>query len=190
MMRQAQTMNILSPLHGRRKPQPNASLTRSAFSSSPQPSFQLHTRPNMNWTGGSLQRTKQANKGVLQKQKAFFARTRTHLQNGPKSPAAPFRPTYLQNDDSLELAGHLPALGSSSVRHIGQSAWHHHEPAHCRTPLAVTKLHYEEDLLPAPATHRQLSSRGPDCDVRGVLASCHYYTWLWICGGCSCILTL
>jgi hypothetical protein len=151
----------------------------------------------MNWTGGSLQRTKQANKGVLQKQKAYFARTRTHLQNGPKSPTAPFRPTYLQNDDSFELAGHLPALGSSSVRHTRQSAWHHHEPAHRRTPLAVRKLHYEEELFPAPAAHRQLSSRGdtspmrhPDGEVRGVLASCHYHTWLWICGGCSCILTL
>jgi hypothetical protein len=56
----------------------------------------------MNWTGGSLQRTKIANKGVTQKQKAYFARARMHLQNGPTSPAAPFQPSYLRNDDRVE----------------------------------------------------------------------------------------
>jgi hypothetical protein len=139
----------------------------------------------MNWTGGSLQRTKQASKGVVQKQKAYFARTRTHIQNGPKSPAAPFRPTYLQNDDKFELTGQLPAFVSSSVRHTKHSAWYYHEPTHGRPPLAAEKLHNEEELLPAPAGYRQFPSRGDKSpirhangDVRGVLASCHYHTCL------------
>jgi hypothetical protein len=76
----------------------------------------------MNWTGGTLQRTKNANKGVVQKQKAYFAKARTHLQNGPDSPIAPFRPSYLQNDDSFELAGHLPSFGTRSVRHTKSTA--------------------------------------------------------------------
>jgi hypothetical protein len=85
---------------------------------------------NMNWTGGTLQRTKHANKGITQKQKAYFARARTHLQNGSKSPAVPFRPSYLQNDDSFELAGHLPSFGSGSVRHTGHPARNRHDTTH------------------------------------------------------------
>jgi len=76
----------------------------------------------MNWTGGTLQRTKNANKGTKTVQKAYFAKARTNLQNGSHSPVAPFRPSYLQNDDSFELAGHLPTFGSGSVRHTGHSA--------------------------------------------------------------------
>ena len=76
----------------------------------------------MNWTGGTLQRTKNANKGVVQKQKAYFARARTHLQNGSKSPVAPFRPSYFQNDNNFELVGYPPSFGSGSVRHTGHSA--------------------------------------------------------------------
>jgi hypothetical protein len=76
----------------------------------------------MNWTGGSLQRTKHANKGVVQKQKAFFAKARTHLQNSPKSPATPFRPTYLQNDSSFELSSHLPPFEASPIQHTRHSA--------------------------------------------------------------------
>jgi hypothetical protein len=87
----------------------------------------------MNWTGGTLQRTKNANKGVIQKQKAYFAKARTNLQNVPDPPIAPFRPSYLQNDDSFELAGHLPSFGTGSVRHTGHAAQRHRdetEPSH------------------------------------------------------------
>jgi hypothetical protein len=45
----------------------------------------------MNWTGGSLQRSKAANnKGIVKKQKAHFARARAHLHQGFKTPASPF----------------------------------------------------------------------------------------------------
>lgn len=75
----------------------------------------------MNWTGGSLQRTKTANKGIIQKQKAFFARARAHLQNGFTLPIVPFEPSYLQNHDDYELTGRPPFYGSGLVRHPGHS---------------------------------------------------------------------
>jgi hypothetical protein len=62
----------------------------------------IPTPVEMNWTGGSLQRTKIANKGVAQKQRAHFARARMHLQNGPTSAAAPFYPSFLRNEDRSE----------------------------------------------------------------------------------------
>jgi hypothetical protein len=83
---------------------------------------------NMNWTGGSLQRTKHANKGITQKQKAYFARARTHHQEGSKSPAVSFRPSFLGVDSSFESRGHVPSywLGSVHTRHSGRQR---HAPA-------------------------------------------------------------
>ncbi|KAF2822086.1 hypothetical protein CC86DRAFT_448494 [Ophiobolus disseminans] len=114
----------------------------------------------MNWTGGTLQRTKNANKGVVQRQKAHFARVRTYLQNGSNTSIAPFRPSYLQNDDSFELAGHLPSFGSGSVRHTGHSARHHRDtpdqglPPDCeaRDSGRPAKVHYE--YISPEASHR------------------------------------
>ncbi|CAO2651911.1 Nn.00g001940.m01.CDS01 [Neocucurbitaria sp. VM-36] len=80
----------------------------------------------MNWTGGSLQRSKNAKKGILQKQKAFFARARTHLQNASKSLAIPFRPSYLCDDDEFEFNGQMSSFGSGSVRHTGHSTREQH----------------------------------------------------------------
>jgi hypothetical protein len=79
---------------------------------------------NMNWTGGSLQRTKKANAGVLQQQKAYFAKSRTHLQNASNSPVAPFRPSYLRDNEGFDLmpVGAIHSFGSVSVRHTGHSA--------------------------------------------------------------------
>ncbi|KAH8722542.1 hypothetical protein GQ44DRAFT_761665 [Phaeosphaeriaceae sp. PMI808] len=82
----------------------------------------------MNWTGGSLQRTKHANKGIAQKQKDFFARARTHLQNGTKPPVKPFRPSYLQNDNSFRLIEH--PFGSGHVCRNKQSTKRYHEAMH------------------------------------------------------------
>ncbi|KAF1939707.1 hypothetical protein EJ02DRAFT_408020 [Clathrospora elynae] len=75
----------------------------------------------MNWTGGSLQRTRKANQGVMQQQKAYFAKARTQLQNMQSSTVAPFRPSYLRDRD-VDLFGQMPMLGSGSVRHTGHSA--------------------------------------------------------------------
>jgi hypothetical protein len=76
----------------------------------------------MNWTGGSLQRTKKANQGTAQKQKAFFSRARTHPENAPNSSVTPFRPSYLQDDEPFEVTARMPSFGSGSVRHTGHSA--------------------------------------------------------------------
>ncbi|KAI4688099.1 uncharacterized protein J4E84_005027 [Alternaria hordeiaustralica] len=80
----------------------------------------------MNWTGGSLQRTKKANTGVVQQQKAYFARARTQLQNDTNSPVAPFRPSYLQDNEDSYLLGIAP-FGSGSLRHTGHAAKRHNE---------------------------------------------------------------
>lgn len=76
----------------------------------------------MNWTGGTLQRTKHANKGVVQKQKTHFARARTQLQQSLGTLAAPFRPDYLQDNNDCETGQCHPPFGSRSVRHTGHSA--------------------------------------------------------------------
>jgi hypothetical protein len=129
----------------------------------------------MNWTGGSLQRTKHANKSVVQKQKAYFARARTHLQNGPKSPATPFRPTYLQKNDNLELVGYLPSFGSSSVRHTGHPPRHRYE----RKPsLSVQSLQHGGELIPTPGDRQarkwrgNVSMRPLHQDPQGMLFDC------------------
>lgn len=75
----------------------------------------------MNWTGGSLQRTKHANKGVLQKQKAYFARARTKLQQGPNSSTAPFRPDFLRDSDRSDLGHRVASSPSGALRHAGYS---------------------------------------------------------------------
>ncbi|KAL5119581.1 hypothetical protein ACEQ8H_002427 [Pleosporales sp. CAS-2024a] len=102
---------------------------------------------NMNWTGGNLQRTKHANQGVVQRQKAYFARARTQLQNGTKAPTAPFRPTFLQKDNScLELAGRPPRVGTGSVRrHARHSARRRDEPATSRPPPSPLAPRYTEE---------------------------------------------
>ncbi|EUC51111.1 hypothetical protein COCMIDRAFT_80024 [Bipolaris oryzae ATCC 44560] len=71
----------------------------------------------MNWTGGSLQRTKKANSGMLQRQRAYFAKARTNLHNIPQTPIAPFCPSYLRdNSKSDSLA--FPSFELISDRHL------------------------------------------------------------------------
>ena len=99
----------------------------------------------MNWTGGTLQRTKNADKGVIQKQKAYFARARTQLQQSPGTPAAPFRPEFFQDGDDRELDHHLPLLGSGSVRHTGHLARKRPEVDERYTPSSARRSRCEDD---------------------------------------------
>ncbi|KAF2643784.1 hypothetical protein P280DRAFT_216560 [Massarina eburnea CBS 473.64] len=106
----------------------------------------------MNWTGGSLQRSKKTSKGVLQKQKAHFARARTQLQNGSQR-VSPFRPSYLRDEEHTLLDGQLPPLFSSrSIRHTGHSKTLREPPeqssAHQRPSSAGTRKRSEEDVDP------------------------------------------
>lgn len=73
----------------------------------------------MNWTGGSLQRTKTANGGVLQQQKAYFARARTHLQNELNAPVAPFQSRYLHGSGDTNSL--FPLLGTDSNGNTGHA---------------------------------------------------------------------
>jgi hypothetical protein len=65
---------------------------------------------NMNWTGGTLQRTKHANKGITQKQKAYFARARTHLQNGSSHQLFRFGPATCRTTTASSSPGICPRL--------------------------------------------------------------------------------
>lgn len=76
---------------------------------------------NMNWTGGALQRTKNANKGVIQKQRAYFARARTKLQQSSETLATPFHPDFLQVCADFEYGGQSHSASSGSMRHGSQS---------------------------------------------------------------------
>jgi hypothetical protein len=99
----------------------------------------------MNWTGGSLQRTKKANAGVLQQQKAYFAKARTHLQNSNNLPVAPFRPSYLRDTAELDLMGGKLAFGSGSVRHTGHSVKRRDERSRREASIDASQYATERD---------------------------------------------
>jgi hypothetical protein len=132
----------------------------------------------MNWTGGSLQRTKHASKGIVQKQKAHFARARTHHQGGAKSPAVPFRPSYLGFDNSFELSSHLPSYEKGSVRHTGHTARRRHAPTqrvHSPDDHTVHTDHRATTILeaasPKPLRDGAFVLRQAECGPTGILAS-------------------
>ncbi|KAH6625351.1 hypothetical protein C7974DRAFT_199539 [Boeremia exigua] len=77
---------------------------------------------NMNWTGGTLQRTRHANKGVIQKQKAYFARARAKLQQSPEAATTPFHPEFLQDGGVYGLGRRISSSASGSVSHARHSA--------------------------------------------------------------------
>lgn len=121
----------------------------------------------MNWTGGTLQRTKHANKGVMQKQKAYFARARTQLQQSAGTPAAPFRPEYLQEGDDCELVNHLPLLGSDSVRQTGHSVRKRREVDERHTSQTVHRSRREHDWRRSQDTRPHFAQGKRGNDVRG-----------------------
>lgn len=73
----------------------------------------------MNWTGGTLQRTEHANKGVVRTQRAYFARARTKLQRSPGTSMAHFRPSYLHENVNRDPRRRILELRSSPRRHTG-----------------------------------------------------------------------
>lgn len=79
------------------------------------------------------QRTKHANNGVIQKQKAYFARARTQLQQTPDTPAL-FRPDYLQLGDDYEFGQCLTSFGPGPMRDLGHSARRRGEEGAHRSP--------------------------------------------------------
>lgn len=121
------------------------------------------TRPNlaslsdlpshiMNWTGGSLQRTKHAKGGISHQQKAYFARARTHPEHEIRIPVTHFRPSWLQNTasltsvdahalfegDSVKIARH-PVRQDEEIRDLeGKDSdvvrWSHDPPALLESP--------------------------------------------------------
>jgi hypothetical protein len=103
----------------------------------------------MNWTGGSLQRTKKANTGTLQQQKAYFAKARTHLQNASNVHVAPFRPSYLRDNAESDLMGGMFAFGLGSVRHTGHSVKRRDERSRREALIDARRSATEHDEPPA-----------------------------------------
>lgn len=98
----------------------------------------------MNWTGGNLQRTKHANKGIVQKQRAYFASARAQLQNSSRSPVALFRPSYFRKDEDCDLGGQVPLFELGSVRRTGHPARQIREQVgHKASPQ--NKRHYRDN---------------------------------------------
>lgn len=76
----------------------------------------------MNWTGGRLQRSRAANKGVIQRQKAHFARAKAQLQDSASTDTSPHRPSFFR-DERVSQHHKLPKLSSPhNSRHAGQIA--------------------------------------------------------------------
>lgn len=88
----------------------------------------------MNWTGGTLQRTKHANKGVMQKQRAYFARARTELQQSPSTQSTPFRPEYYHNNDGRDVGD--PFVEGTARLPRDSAGMRHSNDAHCPSPKA------------------------------------------------------
>ncbi|KAJ8110001.1 hypothetical protein OPT61_g7041 [Boeremia exigua] len=99
----------------------------------------------MNWTGGTLQRTKHANKGVVQKQRAYFARARTKLQQSPNSPTAPFCPDFLRECDSNSFGRRIASSSSGSVHRAGHLAGKRARKEERHLPSTVRERQCEDD---------------------------------------------
>jgi hypothetical protein len=123
----------------------------------------------MNWTGGSLQRTKKANKGVLQQQKTYFAKARTQLHNPPNSHVAPFRPNHLHDNNESGLWGVIP-FGSGSVRPTGHRAKHPSERAQRETTpdkrRSTTNRHETTTHEELPASLLRYSPSNSNSQIR------------------------
>lgn len=118
----------------------------------------------MNWTGGSLHRSKNARKGTIQQQRAYFARARTHLQNASNSPTIPFRPNYLCDNDDLEVNGQMPSLGSGSVRHTGRSTRRRGENLQFNASLICKKPGLANDIQRECKASQKRESKGKTRD--------------------------
>lgn len=129
----------------------------------------------MNWTGGSLQRhSKNARKSVMQRQKQHFAKVRTALQNGPEMPSAPFRPSFLVDQD-LNLGGRLPLFGASSIRHTGhmkrpQRRYGEHDAVSIRASWHANKAASDPQIMRGTMGERTRQVSSPcDTDAQGML---------------------
>jgi hypothetical protein len=131
----------------------------------------------MNWTGGSLQRTKHAHKGHLQQQRAYFAKARTQLQNAPDSPTFPFRPNWLRNADESDLKGGMSRF-TASIRQPGHSAKNRSERMKLKAPVYASDSGEPQDRRSQKDTANSYASRrlGPamghtTCEPRGKICT-------------------
>ncbi|KAF2452166.1 hypothetical protein P171DRAFT_468511 [Karstenula rhodostoma CBS 690.94] len=84
------------------------------------PKSTISPRSRMNWTGGRLQRSKDANKGIIQKQKAHFARARTQLQHDSRASTSTFPYAFL-GDERASQQPQFPLTSARTARFTGRS---------------------------------------------------------------------
>lgn len=77
----------------------------------------------MNWTGGSLQRTKKANQGLTQRQRAYFAKSRGQPQHLPMLSVAPSHLPSDSNDTRTKTTKHDQALEANRKKLLNQRDW-------------------------------------------------------------------
>ncbi|OAL44640.1 hypothetical protein IQ07DRAFT_246181 [Pyrenochaeta sp. DS3sAY3a] len=77
----------------------------------------------MNWTGGSLQRTKKANQSLTQKQRAYFAKSRGQPQHLPMLPVAPSHLPSDSNDTRTQTTKDDQALEVKRKKLLKQKDW-------------------------------------------------------------------
>lgn len=148
----AQTPRIASPLLPLLRGQsPHPSLNATHISNTP-------FVQAMNWTGGTMQRTKKANASVLQRQKAYFAKARTNPRNTPQTLVAPFRPSFLHDDDKLGPGG-LASSGSYSVRRGERSMTSGGETLQREHVATCTRQNKWSAISGCGVSPRELSSR-------------------------------
>lgn len=76
----------------------------------------------MNWTGGRLQRSKNANRGIVQKQKAHFARARVPIQNDTAARTSPSRNDLVRIEKGHAISiSQPPPSNAHASRHTGDS---------------------------------------------------------------------
>jgi hypothetical protein len=98
----------------------------------------------MNWTGGRLKRSKDANKGIIQKQKAHFARARTRLQHSTPA-STPAFPSDLFCDESVSQHPQLLLSRARAARPTGHSR---------------TLRGHDKSIRASPVRHEQPGTRG------------------------------
>ena len=120
----------------------------------------------MNWTGGRFQRhSGKGNSALVSRQKTYFARARTKLQNGPGE-SSPFKPSFFQQEDDYDKNASIESHSSQSAARKRQTILDEYETV---APL-VSRLNALRSRKPLPhlrpsdsagISHRRYNSGKP-----------------------------
>ncbi|KAF2239270.1 hypothetical protein EV356DRAFT_168672 [Viridothelium virens] len=125
----------------------------------------------MNWTGGKLQRHKHSGNGRINRQKAFFARQRTNLQNAPLSNSTPTIP-FFQNEKPSGHVSSLVDLNLSRPELISQKANKCIQRGNKESLTSTVRFEGRVKKRKRQISDRGLSSRGQDSEPLGEVETC------------------